>query len=157
MSTKKIGRNDLCPCKSGKKYKKCCIGKDIAQKEEMRQRIIYGDEYVSDDLKSYADQLKQEFPDHEVIDVSHVVTNDTYKPLQLQHFKKKVIMLIEKLPENQEVFENRVMFEHVKYMVLYRGAYQCFEVDSETGEPDLEKVIDMIQTRLANETWKDNY
>jgi preprotein translocase subunit SecA len=21
---KKIGRNDKCPCKSGKKYKKCC-------------------------------------------------------------------------------------------------------------------------------------
>ena len=24
----KVGRNDLCPCGSGKKYKKCCIGKD---------------------------------------------------------------------------------------------------------------------------------
>lgn len=24
----KIGRNDLCPCGSGKKYKKCCLGKD---------------------------------------------------------------------------------------------------------------------------------
>lgn len=24
----KIGRNDLCPCGSGKKYKKCCMGKD---------------------------------------------------------------------------------------------------------------------------------
>jgi hypothetical protein len=24
---KKIGRNDLCPCGSGKKYKKCCLGK----------------------------------------------------------------------------------------------------------------------------------
>jgi len=21
----KIGRNDLCPCRSGKKYKKCCL------------------------------------------------------------------------------------------------------------------------------------
>lgn len=25
----KIGRNDLCPCKSGKKFKKCCMGKKI--------------------------------------------------------------------------------------------------------------------------------
>ena len=25
---KKIGRNDLCPCGSGKKYKKCCLGED---------------------------------------------------------------------------------------------------------------------------------
>ncbi|MBD3810221.1 MAG: SEC-C domain-containing protein, partial [Sulfuricurvum sp.] len=23
----KIGRNDLCPCGSGKKYKKCCLNK----------------------------------------------------------------------------------------------------------------------------------
>ena len=25
----KIGRNDLCPCGSGKKYKKCCLRKEI--------------------------------------------------------------------------------------------------------------------------------
>jgi uncharacterized protein YecA (UPF0149 family) len=25
QSTKKIGRNDPCPCKSGKKWKKCCL------------------------------------------------------------------------------------------------------------------------------------
>lgn len=25
----KIGRNDPCPCGSGKKYKKCCFGKGI--------------------------------------------------------------------------------------------------------------------------------
>ena len=24
---KKVGRNDPCPCGSGKKYKKCCFGK----------------------------------------------------------------------------------------------------------------------------------
>jgi len=28
---RKIGRNDLCPCGSGKKYKKCCLKKDIEQ------------------------------------------------------------------------------------------------------------------------------
>lgn len=26
-SIKNIGRNDKCPCNSGKKYKKCCINK----------------------------------------------------------------------------------------------------------------------------------
>ena len=30
MATK-IGRNDLCPCNSGKKYKKCCLRKDQAR------------------------------------------------------------------------------------------------------------------------------
>ncbi|MBU5428438.1 SEC-C domain-containing protein [Tissierella pigra] len=32
MNTRqKIGRNDPCPCGSGKKYKKCCLGKDYNQ------------------------------------------------------------------------------------------------------------------------------
>jgi hypothetical protein len=31
---KKIGRNDPCPCGSGKKYKKCCLPKGITFKEE---------------------------------------------------------------------------------------------------------------------------
>jgi len=26
----KIGRNDLCPCGSGKKYKRCCLAQDVA-------------------------------------------------------------------------------------------------------------------------------
>ena len=25
LENKKIGRNELCPCGSGKKYKKCCL------------------------------------------------------------------------------------------------------------------------------------
>jgi len=28
MAEKKPGRNDPCPCGSGKKYKKCCLGND---------------------------------------------------------------------------------------------------------------------------------
>ena len=30
---KKVGRNDLCPCSSGIKYKKCCINKKVAEDE----------------------------------------------------------------------------------------------------------------------------
>lgn len=29
---KKIGRNDPCPCGSGKKYKKCCLNKSVEQR-----------------------------------------------------------------------------------------------------------------------------
>ena len=30
----KIGRNDLCPCGSGKKYKRCCMARDEAASRE---------------------------------------------------------------------------------------------------------------------------
>ncbi|MBI4802158.1 MAG: SEC-C domain-containing protein [Elusimicrobia bacterium] len=29
----KVGRNELCPCGSGKKFKKCCLGKDAADRK----------------------------------------------------------------------------------------------------------------------------
>lgn len=32
VKEEKIGRNDPCPCGSGKKYKKCCLGKDEKNK-----------------------------------------------------------------------------------------------------------------------------
>jgi methionyl aminopeptidase len=35
MRTAKIKRNDPCPCGSGKKYKKCCLGKpEIARRDD---------------------------------------------------------------------------------------------------------------------------
>ena len=30
----KPGRNELCPCGSGQKYKKCCLNKDEAREKE---------------------------------------------------------------------------------------------------------------------------
>lgn len=37
--TNKIGRNELCPCKSGKKYKKCCLGK-MNSKNIQQEKLI---------------------------------------------------------------------------------------------------------------------
>ena len=35
----KVGRNDRCPCGSGKKYKKCCLQKE-AQSEQIQLKVI---------------------------------------------------------------------------------------------------------------------
>jgi len=34
----RVGRNDPCPCGSGKKYKKCCLAKDEAARRKQRER-----------------------------------------------------------------------------------------------------------------------
>jgi methionyl aminopeptidase len=34
----KVGRNDPCPCGSGLKYKRCCIGRDPAPRENLERR-----------------------------------------------------------------------------------------------------------------------
>jgi hypothetical protein len=54
---KKIGRNDPCPCGSGKKYKNCCIGKYD------NVFPFPGGEYVDDAFKKYQDLV--ESWDHE--------------------------------------------------------------------------------------------
>jgi hypothetical protein len=35
---KTLGRNDPCPCGSGKKYKQCCLDKDEAKAREARAK-----------------------------------------------------------------------------------------------------------------------
>lgn len=52
MSKKKIGRNDPCPCGSGKKYKKCCLNK--TQEQCYAEAILY----AIDDIKKAA-RIKQ--------------------------------------------------------------------------------------------------
>jgi hypothetical protein len=37
---KKIGRNDPCPCGSGKKYKKCCLDSRVYENYEVEVHIV---------------------------------------------------------------------------------------------------------------------
>lgn len=40
MKEKRPGRNDPCPCGSGLKYKKCCLGKDFSDKDHVKERYF---------------------------------------------------------------------------------------------------------------------
>jgi len=66
----KIGRNDPCPCGSGKKYKKCCLTTDIEQSAqnspaaEVNQTIakaFAGQQFESlDDMQVFAEHKAQQ-------------------------------------------------------------------------------------------------
>jgi hypothetical protein len=69
MVMKKIGRNEPCPCGSGKKYKKCCLAKDEAAVSQEQiaapngEARIFHDGGLSDDeavLKDYRKLKKTE-------------------------------------------------------------------------------------------------
>ncbi|MDR0880347.1 MAG: SEC-C domain-containing protein [Clostridioides sp.] len=55
-----IGRNELCPCGSGKKYKKCCMNKDVISERAMREvetlQKRYSDLYTK--IYNFAQQEK---------------------------------------------------------------------------------------------------
>jgi hypothetical protein len=47
MNTHNIGRNAPCPCGSGKKYKKCCLGQPkVAFTNYRGQPAVYGEEAI---------------------------------------------------------------------------------------------------------------
>ncbi len=73
----KVGRNDRCPCGSGKKYKKCCLGKEATAVESILQ-LISTEQPVQETSaqpeskltltklkKMVASELKWEHPTHE--------------------------------------------------------------------------------------------
>lgn len=52
-----IGRNDPCPCGSGKKYKKCCLGKPRQYSPELEADLELGKKLVEE----YDNSLKKPF------------------------------------------------------------------------------------------------
>jgi hypothetical protein len=54
----KVGRNDPCPCGSGKKYKKCCLGKNVVSSETLNyRRLSEAHDRLVDRLASYAARI----------------------------------------------------------------------------------------------------
>jgi len=45
---KRIGRNDSCPCGSGKKFKKCCLGKSVSELPDSFKARIVDDNPLND-------------------------------------------------------------------------------------------------------------
>lgn len=61
--TKELGRNDLCYCGSGKKYKKCCMNK-----KEISV-VTPADLYIEKSLKEYPKEQLMKFYDKEAVEI----------------------------------------------------------------------------------------
>lgn len=48
----KIGRNAPCPCGSGKKYKRCCLGKEQNQTKEAKPVVLMDPNFTMDELNA---------------------------------------------------------------------------------------------------------
>lgn len=56
-----LGRNDLCPCGSGKKYKKCCLNKDVASERSSRKIEFSQKQYYELYAKLYEFSRNEKF------------------------------------------------------------------------------------------------
>ncbi len=67
MNDEKVGRNDLCPCGSGKKYKKCCLGQDERGTGDIQgigreiEQAMEGHDFGSlAEMQAFVDELMQQ-------------------------------------------------------------------------------------------------
>jgi len=70
MKIKAVRRNDPCPCGSGKKYKRCCLGRDTqgtpgqggaAEASEFLQQVLEGGQFNSlEEIQALVDQHTQQ-------------------------------------------------------------------------------------------------
>ena len=70
----KIGRNDLCPCGSGKKYKKCCYPKTFEDKGNLKE---YNTEYDYD----YKDE------DEDEVWTSTIINSQSLFPMNIKFWE----------------------------------------------------------------------
>jgi hypothetical protein len=55
----KVGRNDPCPCGSGKKYKNCCIGKPIRKPLPFKAKLLTQPKTVDLMARTFGDQIAE--------------------------------------------------------------------------------------------------
>ena len=125
-----VGRNELCPCGSGRKYKKCCLEKDKA-KDIARNRIKLGEkqfdnvitkisESTSEDYKAYKNKCEVDFgvSSYELENLMNVYYLVNYKynkqsSLMMNYFNKHKKNIYD---ADSEIIENTLN----SYMSVYQ-------------------------------------
>ena len=113
----RVGRNDPCPCGSGKKYKKCCMLRDEAN--------------VADAQSAESDTIHSEPEEHKKNPRSDEIENNMKRAIHLMEKRK--------YEESARAFRSIVLMDKDNYkaitglgvclaeMGMYEDACKCFE------------------------------
>jgi hypothetical protein len=143
----KTGRNDICPCNSGKKYKKCCEILDMQKKINEIEKYSKGQSESSEILSDIKSLILEDYEDHVIIDITNDISIDNYKTYQIRNYSTKVIMLAERTENNSDFFIMKAGKSIDDFIVMYRGSYRIFNQNEFLSV--YESVQKMINTRLA--------
>lgn len=130
-----IGRNEPCPCGSGRKYKKCCLEKDRA-KEIARNRIKLGEkqfnltiqkisEAIGHDYKEYKNKCEIDFgiDNYELENLMNVYYLSNYK------YNKQSSLLMDYFNKYKPTMENIDIEIIENTLNSYMSVYQIKEKD----------------------------
>ena len=120
----KVGVNDHCPCGSHKKYKKCCMMKDVKNKQEESESYFTGQDISTDKMIGVLDYYKKLFPKYCLIDITDNLNKDNYKTYLVKNYSNKTIMFAEKTENNEEFFNSKSDSLDNDIIIMFAGGYK---------------------------------
>ncbi|UUC41977.1 SEC-C metal-binding domain-containing protein [Clostridioides difficile] len=98
-----LGRNELCPCGSGKKYKKCCLNKDIVSERACRKTELSQKQYTDlySKLYDYSRQDKFKEECEKAKEMFYIMQNDSVNEKFERFFNTYLIQ--DHIMENKKV------------------------------------------------------
>jgi tetratricopeptide (TPR) repeat protein len=144
----KIGRNEPCPCGSGKKYKQCCLSKDeaalIAAAPKVETKAMRRQERDAERAAFQADAA--DYDDAmEMTELSNSV-GDLIKAGKIDEAERVTRDLLERFPQVHDGFDRLAMVyeargENQKAAEYYRKAYAFVRDHSDLYDPGFEDVF----------------
>jgi hypothetical protein len=126
-----IGRNDPCPCLSGKKYKKCCLAKD---EEAERQQAAKAPIVVAEPKAPVREERPKPPPDPRV-----EAWNARYDEFEASDYEDRVALFTRTLDE-RELMDDEMAFEMLN---------QLFEEAAERSERDrYDSLVESLREQL---------
>lgn len=171
--TVKVGRNDPCPCGSGIKYKKCCLGKDIqvnrepgaqyAQRYKIRLKeeadiegIRKAGQLVLDTFEQIEDKIRPGIKTDEINTIVHEFTiNNGAQPAPLNYrgFPKSVCVSINEevchgIPGKRVLMDGDIVNVDITSVLngYYADANKTFFAG--TPGPDARKIVSVARECL---------
>ena len=169
----KTGRNDPCPCGSGRKYKKCCMGKENADKPDLSRTML--ERYkirlktpeqiegirrcgrlVIDTFEVVKDMIRPGVPTEEINRAVHdftVKNGATPAPLNYHGFPKSVCIspnevICHGIPGEHALEDGDIVNVDITSILdgYYADCNQSFFVG--TPSPDARKIVDVARECL---------
>ena len=135
--------NESCYCGSDKKYKKCCLKKDSELKYNENLKYIEGQTEHSDKIKFCINFYSKLFENHKIINITNDINKDNYKTYLIKNLNTKIIMLIERIDSNEELFMEKSDTDRNDIIMMYKGGYKVFPcIDILKYEDDIKKFIE---------------
>jgi len=152
LEVAKIGRNDLCPCGSGKKYKKCCLAGDEAAARAARPAPPAAVPARGVSLASYVQEHDEL---DELTEASNAVV-DMVQAGNLDAAEQAAHDLLARFPDVHDGYDRLGMVceargDHRQAADCYRKAITIIRDHPENYDPGFEAIFQKLVDRLETQ------